>query len=102
MVRIAALIACLGLLVLVPAASAKSCGSTSGGFNRHITATGATCSTARAVARGWLHSVERGHDGTRRVIQGFACVNTPIPQNSAAVHVRCTRGGAVIKWVAAP
>jgi hypothetical protein len=102
MMRVLLLAVCLVSLVLVPAASAASCGSTNGGFNTHITASGVSCKTARDVARAWLSSVMGGNRGTHRVADGFTCVNSAIPAGDASVRVRCTRGGAVIKWVAAP
>jgi hypothetical protein len=97
-----ALATALLLAVAPTAATANRCGTTNGGFNSHITVNGASCTTARAVTRAWLRSVQHGNTSTHRVVMGWSCSNTPIPQSSAAVHIRCTRGGAVIRWVAAP
>jgi hypothetical protein len=78
-------------------------GSSTGLGIQDLTARHASCSTARAVARGWRRrgcvsaTDPGGPRSTRCISHSFVC-RARAPSNSQTIPVRCTRRAAVIKF----
>ena len=93
-----------GAAVLLPGATApaaNSCGTLNGGFENTITASGVSCTTAKALVRRWHKKAvtQSQGPGTKYVGSWYCVSHATDPEH---VKVNCSYGTRKVRFYAGP